>query len=498
MNQRPNILFIFSDDHAEQAISAYGHPIGKIARTPSIDRLAAEGVLFQNSFCANSICGPSRACVLTGTHSHVNGFVDNENCRFDGSQETFPKRLRAAGYQTALVGKWHLISNPTGFDHWEILPGQGNYYNPDFLLPGGRRERVPGHVTDITTDKAMSWLENKRDPSRPFLLMCQHKAPHRNWMAAPQHLELFRGTRFPEPSTLFDRWENRSALLQGNRMRISDDLTWVSDLKLPQVPNGKSKEAVNVELARMTPAQRARWDATVGVEGRELLQAVESGRLKGDSLVRAILQRYLADYLRCVRGVDDSVGRLLDYLDKSGLANNTIVVYASDQGFYLGEHGWYDKRWIFEESLRMPLLVRWPGHAKPGHRQAGLVQNIDYAPTFLEAAGVPVPERMQGKSLVPLLSGNAPRNWREAVYYRYTGEQTHSVAAHDGIRTGRHKLVRFTQSGEWNLFDLKEDPKELRSVHDNPAYGAVLGELTATYNRLRRTYGVPNDPIVAR
>lgn len=497
MKQRPNILFIFSDDHALQAISAYGGPLAKIAPTPSIDRLAKEGVLFQNSFCANSICGPSRACVLTGTHSHVNGFVDNENCRFDGSQDTFPKRLRASGYQTALVGKWHLVSDPTGFDHWEILPGQGNYYNPDFLLSGGRRQRVEGHVTDITTRKAIGWMETQRDPSRPFLLMCQHKAPHRNWMAAPEHLELFRGVRFPEPATLFDDWAGRSELLRTNRMRISDDLTWVSDLKMPSVPSGNPKEGPNVELARMTVRQRERWESTVGAEGRDFLSRVESGKLSGKDLVRAKLQRYLADYLRCVRGVDDSVGQLLDYLDRSGLAENTIVVYASDQGFYLGEHGWYDKRWIFEESLKMPLLIRWPGRTTAGRRQEALVQNIDYAPTFLEAAGLPVPERMQGKSLLGLLSGREPRGWRDAVYYRYTGERTHSVPAHDGIRTRRHKLVRFTQSGEWNLFDLRADPHELRSIHDEPAYRATLNSMKQIYEGLRRRYNVPNDPVVS-
>ncbi len=497
MNKRPNILFIFSDDHALQAISAYGGPLAKIAPTPSIDRLASEGVLFRNSFCANSICGPSRACVLTGTHSHVNGFVDNENCRFDGSQDTFPKRLQAAGYQTALVGKWHLISDPTGFDHWEVLPGQGNYYNPDFLLPGKRRQRVEGHVTDITTGKALDWLKTKRDPSRPFLLMCQHKAPHRNWMPAPQHLELFRGVRFPEPSTLFDDWSGRSELLRTNRMRVSDDLTWMSDLKLPSVPVGTSPEGANVELARMTSSQRSRWEATIGAEAKEFLRRVDSGAVSGKELVRAKLQRYLADYLRCVRGVDDSVGHLLDHLDSTGLADNTIVVYASDQGFYLGEHGWYDKRWIFEESLKMPLVVRWPGKTTPGRLQDALVQNIDYAPTFLEAAGLRIPERMQGRSLLPLLNGSEPRNWRDAVYYRYTGERTHSVPAHDGIRTRRHKLVRFTQTGEWNLFDLTIDRNEMRSVHDVPAYRATLGAMRETYQRLRSRYNVPNDPIVS-
>ncbi|MFM7321312.1 MAG: sulfatase [Armatimonadota bacterium] len=489
----PNILFIFSDDHAVQAISSYGGPLRNVAPTPGIDRIAREGALFRNSFCANSICGPSRANVLTGVHSHINGFVDNENSRFDGTQPTFPSLLRDAGYETAVVGKWHLISDPVGFDHWDILPGQGSYWNPDFLRSGGVREREKGHVTSITTRKAIDWLERRRDPNRPYLLLCQHKAPHRNWMPAPEHMELFKGVRFPQPTTLFDDWSGRSDLLRGNRMRVSEDLTWVSDLKAPRGPAGSDPRDRNGELDRMDATQRALWESTIGKEGREFLREVESGRLGPRDLIRAKWHRYLLDYLRCVRGVDDSVRTLLDWVDRSGTAEDTIVVYASDQGFYLGEHGWYDKRWIFEESLRMPLAIRWPRRIRPGSRPSELVQNIDYAPTFLEAAGVRVPDRMQGSSLIPLLDGKHPPNWREEIYYRYTGEQTHSVPAHDGIRTKRHKLVRFPKTGEWNLFDLESDPNELRSIHADPKAAGLLAQMQRRYQSTRQRYGVPPD-----
>ncbi len=491
--RQPNILFIFSDDHALQAISAYGHAIGKLAPTPSIDRLASQGAIFTRSFCANSICGPSRANVLTGVHSHVNGFVDNETSRFDSTQPTFPKMLSDAGYETALVGKWHLISEPVGFDHWEILPGQGSYYNPDFLLPGGRRERVGGHVTRATTQKAISWLEHRTDKSRPFLMMCQHKAPHRNWMPAPEHLALYGDVRFPAPATLHDDWTGRSALLKRNRMRVAEDLAWVSDLKAPRAPRGGDANDRNAELARMDSFQRARWEATIGREGKAFLDGVESGAWGQRRLVEEKWHRYLLDYLRCVRGVDESVGELIDWVDRSGQRDDTIIVYASDQGFYRGEHGGYDKRWICEECLKMPLLLRWPRCVPSGLQVQNLVQNIDYAPTFLEAAGVAIPERVQGRSLIPLLRGERPKAWREEIYYRYTGEQTHSVPAHDGIRTERFKLVRFWDTGEWNLFDLGKDPAEMRSIHSDPKAAGVLREMMRRYQAARNRYQVPTN-----
>jgi len=380
-----------------------------------------------------------------------------------------------------------------GFDHWRILPGQGSYYNPDFLGPQGTRERLSGHVTSITTNKAIEWLETRRDKTRPFLLMCQHKAPHRNWMPAPEDLDAFRGIRFPEPATLFDDWSGRSELLRTNRMRVSEDLTWVSDLKAPRAPLGGATPDRNGELDRMDTFQRARWERTIGEEGRAFLRLAESGKWDTRQLVREKWHRYLLDYLRCVRGVDRSVSRLLDWVDRSGQAEDTIVVYASDQGFYLGEHGWFDKRWMFEESLHMPLLVRWPRRITAGTRPTALVQNIDYAPTFLEAAGVPIPSRMQGRSLVRLLEGKSAPAWRREIYYRYTGEQTHSVPAHDGIRTERHKLVRFARTGEWNLFDLRRDPQEMRSVHEEPGSARVLRDLIARYDSIRRELRVPSE-----
>ena len=485
----PNILFIFSDDHALNAISAYGGPLAKLAPTPNIDRLAREGAIFGNSFCANSICGPSRACILTGKHSHVNGFVDNDNSTFDGAQWTFPKAFQKAGYQTAIIGKWHLISEPTGFDHWEILPGQGNYYNPDFLLPGGEKRRYPGHVTKITTNLAKEWLSQKRDASKPFVLMCQHKAPHRNWMAAPEHLGLFASTVFPEPRTLFDGYENRASTLKTQKMQIDADMTWTSDLKVMPNPLGDDKDRVG-ELSRMTSEQRAPWLAAYESENRALL--TRFGTMTERDKLRWKYQRYLKDYLRCVRGVDDSVGELLKYLDDTGLAKNTIVVYASDQGFYLGEHGWYDKRWMFEESLKMPLLVRWPGVVRPGSRPDALVQNIDYAATFLEMAGIPAPPDLQGKSFAGILrSPRSSRGFRDAIYYRYSGERTHNVAPHDGVRTDRYKLMFFPSTGEWNLFDLKIDPQEMRSVHAERKYARTLETMKRLYAKLRASYRAP-------
>ncbi len=487
---RPNLLFIFSDDHALNAISAYGGPLRHLAPTPNIDRLAREGAIFPSSFCANSICGPSRACILTGKHSHINGFVDNDTSTFDGAQWTFPKEFQKAGYQTALIGKWHLISDPTGFDHWEILPGQGNYYNPDFLQPGGGRRRYSGHVTALTTRLARAWLETGRDKNKPFVLMCQHKAPHRNWMAAREHLGLFEKTVFPEPATLFDDYAGRASTLKTQKMRIDADMTWTSDLKVLPNPLGDEADRIG-ELSRMTPEQRDPYLAAYESENRALLSRFST--LSEKEKLRWKYQRYLKDYLRCVRGVDESVGELLAYLEATGLAKNTIVVYASDQGFYLGEHGWFDKRWMFEESLKMPLLIRWPGVVRPGLRPEALVQNIDYASTFLEMAGLPSPPDLQGRSFVPILkTGRTPRGWREAIYYRYSGETTHAVAAHDGVRTDRYKLIYFPGTGEWNLFDLQRDPGELRSFHSDPRYARTLIRLKTLYTRLRAEYGAPD------
>ena len=343
---KPNILFILTDDHAVQSISAYGSRINK---TPHIDRIAEAGMTFDRCFCCNSICAPSRAAILTGKHSHMNGLMTNANT-FDGTQQTLPKLLKQADYQTALIGKWHLKSTPTGFDHWHILPGQGNYYNPDFISSEGK-QRYTGYVTDITTDLAIDWLDTQRDPSKPFLLMCQHKAPHRTWAPGPDHLTSYDDVDIPEPDTLFDDYANRSDLLKDNEMMIARHMMDEYDLK---ITGSREKDALgraykNPELARMTPEQRQQWDAAYNPKNEAFKQA----RLTGKDLVRWKYQRYIKDYLRCVASVDDNVGRLLDYLESHGLADNTIVIYSSDQGFYLGEHGWYDKRWMYEESFRM-------------------------------------------------------------------------------------------------------------------------------------------------
>ena len=490
----PNILFIFSDDHALQAIGAYG---SRINQTPGIDRLAHEGALFANSFCANSICGPSRACILTGKHSHLNGFLRNEN-RFDGAQPTFPKRLQAAGYQTVMLGKWHLESNPTGFDYWEILPGQGNYYNPDFIQMDGSRKRYDGYCTDIITEKTLDWLQHQRNPNQPFLLMSQHKAPHRNWTPAPRHFQLFDKTSIPEPDTLFDDYAGRTSLLQENEMSIRHHFYWGHDMKFHGdnlFPDHFLGGLANGEYNRMTAAQRQAWDTHYEPLNQRFIEQMRAGQLSDLDVVRWKHQRYLKDYLGCIAAVDEGVGQILDYLDTSGLATNTVVIYASDQGFYLGEHGWYDKRWMFEESLKMPFLIRWPGVIAPGTRSTALIQNIDYAPTFLELAGLEVPKEIQGRSLVPLLrnQGHAPPDWRDAIYYAYyENAAVHNVPIHDGVRTDRYKLMFFPRTSEWQLFDLEQDPQEMRSLHQDPAYARILGRAPETLSRsppiLRREF----------
>lgn len=491
---RPNIVFLFSDDHALQAISAYGDRFKDIAPTPNIDRLAKQGAIFERSYCANSICGPSRACILTGKHSHINGFLDNNNSSFDGSQPTFPKYLQKAGYQTAIIGKWHLVSKPTGFDHWEILPGQGHYYNPDFIEMDGTTKNFEGYCTDIITDKALDWLKNQRSKDKPFVLMCQHKAPHRNWVPAERHFNLFDGQEIPEPPTLFDDYANRSKALAKQEMSIAEDFNWSHDMLLPGKPTDPrfADKMQNQEYNRMDSSQKAAFDKAYAKENEAFMADLAAGKLDDNAVTRWKYQRYIKNYLRCVRALDENIGRMLDYLDESGLSENTIVIYSSDQGFYLGEHGWYDKRWIFEESLSMPFLIRWPGVVEPGTRSKALIQNIDYAPTFLEVADVPVPPEIQGRSLIPVLKndGQAPADWRKGIYYAYYGEETHHVAKHDGVRNDRYKLFFLPDTHEWQLFDLEKDPQELKSVQDNPEYSGVLADMKRLYQELRSQYKV--------
>jgi len=465
--RQPNILFIFSDDHAYQAISAYGDP-RQLNQTPNIDRLAREGMIFHRALVPNSICGPSRACVLTGKYSHMNGFYDNTRCRFDGSQQTMPKLLHKAGYQTAMVGKWHLVSDPTGFDYWEILPGQGIYYNPP-MIRMGEKVKKDGYVTDIITDLSLDWLK-KRDKSKPFLLMCQHKAPHREWSPNLKNLGWNQDRKFAEPETLFDDYSGRGKAEHSQDMTIAKTFTEL-DVKLRPPPG-------------MTESQLKTWNAYYEPRNEEFRKA----NLQGKDLVHWRYQRYMHDYLGTIASVDESVGRLLKYLDDEGLSDNTIVIYSSDQGFYLGEHGWFDKRWIFEESLRTPLIIRWPGVTRPGSVNRDLVSNLDFASTFLEAAHQPIPRDIQGCSLVPILQGRRPADWRNSFYYHYYEfPGVHQVRRHYGVVTDRYKLVHFYYSDVdyWELFDLQKDPHELRSVYDQPEYALTQKELHTELKRLR-------------
>ena len=473
----PNILFVFTDDHASHAISAYGSRINK---TPNIDRLAKEGTLFQNCFVTNSICAPSRAVILTGKHSHLNGVVDNRR-EFDGSQQTFPKLLQQAGYQTAMIGKWHLKTDPTGFDYWEVLIGQGPYYNPPMIRNGTKVDHE-GYTTHIITDLALDWLETKRDKSKPFLLMYQHKAPHRNWSPGPEYLSMYDDVEIPEPPTLFDDYETRGTAARTQEMTVANHFR-PSDLKLEPPSN-------------LTEQQLELWNAAYGPKN----EAFKEANLAGDDLVRWNYQRYIKDYLRSVAAVDDNLGRVLDYLDFNGLAENTVVVYTSDQGFYLGDHGWYDKRFMYEESLRMPLLVRWPEVVKAGAEEANLVQNLDFAPTFLEIAGASIPEDMQGESLVPLLRGQDPSDWRKSVYYHYyEWPAVHMVRRHYGVRTDRHKLMYYYNLDEWELYDLGTDQLETQNLYGNADYAGKVGELKIELARLRQLYQVPEvDPPAGR
>ncbi|MHC4261281.1 MAG: sulfatase family protein [Planctomycetota bacterium] len=428
--------------------------------------------------------------ILTGKHSHANGFMNNGN-RFDGDQQTFPKLLQRAGYRTAMLGKWHLGSDPQGFDHWEVLPGQGDYYNPVLLNAEGRRQ-VEGHCTDIVTDLAIDWLEQQKDSGAPFLLMAQHKAPHRTWMPAARHLELWADETLPEPPTLFDDYADNAPGIRRQEMTIAEHMYLLYDLFVTPPEGEEPQRGGSLDgsgwrnLERMTEAQRAAWDAHY--EPRN--DAFHAASLEGEELVRWKFQRYLKNYLRCVRGVDDSVGRIVDWLEDNGLADNTIVVYSSDQGFYLGDHGWYDKRWMYEESLSMPLIVRWPGGAAPGSVVDQLVQNLDYAPTFLELAGVDVPGDMQGRSLVPLLSGETPDDWRDAIYYHYYEyPSVHMVPRHVGIRTERWKLIHYYPFDEWELFDLESDPDENRNLYGDPEYATIASGLAVELGRLQERYG---------
>ncbi len=460
---RPNILFIMADDHAAHAMSCYG---SRINTTPNLDRIANGGMRFDNCFCTNSICTPSRATILTGTYNHING-VTTLSTHMDNRLQTVPKLLQEEGYQTAIFGKWHLGTGPdhcpTGFDDWAVLPGQGLYHNPDFIFKGpdgGTRRTVQGYVTDLITDMSLDWLK-QRDPDQPFFMMCHHKAPHRSWEPDEKHAHMYLNEDVPEPETLYDDYSNRAAAAQAAEMRVGVHMR-TEDLKVE----------INHELQE-------------------------------NDLRKWAYQRYIKDYLRVVASIDDNVGRLLDYLDEAGIADNTLVIYTSDQGFFLGDHGWYDKRFMYEESLRMPFIICFPREIAPGQANQDMIRNVDFAPTFLDVAGAVIPQEFQGRSFRPLLQGQTPADWEQMLYYRYWMHKAHhNVYAHYGIRTLDHKLIYYyadaldqagaideTYEPEWELFDLKQDPYELNNVYHDPAYADIINQLKVDLYRLQSELG---------
>ena len=490
VQDRPlNILYIMSDDYSYQTISAYND---SYIETPNIDRIARDGARFTNSFVANSISGPSRACLLTGKHSHKNGFTDNTQ-QFDGNQQTFPKLLQQAGYQTAVIGKWHLTSEPTGFDYWNILTGQGDYYNPNFI-DNGEKKQIQGYVTNITTDLALDWLENKRDKNKPFCLLLHHKAPHRTWMPDTCDLDLYDDVVYPVPETFYDQYDGRIAAAE-QEMSIMKDMDLIYDLKMADAENeihtaGLEQAGRNI-YKRMTPEQKAAWDKHYV----PVIQKFKEQKPEGKELAEWKYQRYMHDYMRVIHSVDRNVGRVLDYIEKNGLLDNTLIIYTSDQGFYMGEHGWFDKRFMYEESFRTPLLARLPGGMKGDIPE--MVQNIDHAATFLQLAGVEIPEDIQGESYLSLLKGEKPKDWRKSLYYHfyeYPGE--HAVKRHYGIRTERYKLIHFYHDIDaWELYDLQEDPSEMDNIYGDEKYADLVDSLKVELRKLQEQY---DDPIAQK
>ncbi len=478
--KKTNILFIMTDDHSYQTLSAYDK---RYIKTPNLDRIAKEGVLFVNSFVSNSICGPSRAVMLTGKHSHINKQRDNFT-RFDSTQVTFPKLLQKKGYQTGIIGKWHLKSEPSGFDYWDILIGQGDYYNSNFI-ENGVKKKSNGYVTDVITNKAINWLE-KRKKNEPFCLLVHHKAAHRVWMPNVKDLVGKTDSVYTIPDNFYDDYKGRKAASM-NKMSISKDLLYTYDLKMDDdsVPD-PYRRAFKYRFNRMNDEDKKKWHAYY----RPILKKLKAQGLTGKKLQEWKYQRYMNDYLKVIKSLDENVGRLLNYLDEQGLSENTLVVYTSDQGFYMGEHGWFDKRFMYEESLRTPLMMRLPNKIKKGVIEK-MVQNIDYAPTFLDFAGASIPKEIQGKSLKPLLEGeNVP--WRDAIYYHYYEfPNEHGVQMHYGIRTNRYKLIHFYKKiDEWELYDLKNDPSEMNNLIDNPNYQSIISDMKKKLNELEKQYNV--------
>lgn len=491
-SKRPNILFIMSDDHAYQAISAYSN---KLITTPNIDRIANEGMLFSNACVTNSICAPSRAVILTGKHSHINGKVDNY-FPFDTNNVTFPQILQANGYQTAMFGKLHFGNNPKGFDEFKILPDQGHYYNPDFITKKEGKKTFTGYVTDIITDMTLDWLKKERDDEKPFFLAYLHKAPHREWLPAERHYKEFTKRNFPEPSTLFDNYEGRGTASKTAEMNILTHMNWAGDSKIKPENMDKmglkeahayDKRFYQMTAGRMNAEQKASFDKVYDPINEEFMK--NYSKMSKEELMRWRYQRYMQDYLGCIASVDEGVGKVLDFLKESGLDENTIVVYTSDQGFYLGEHGWFDKRFIYDESFKTPLLIKWPNVIKAGSKNSQMVQNLDFAQTFLDAAGVKAPADMQGESLVPIFKGKG-QNFRDAAYYHYyeyPGQ--HTVKRHYGIVTEKYKLVHYYYDvDEWELYDRLNDKNEMKNVYNDPKYAKIKAELHKKLATLRVKY----------
>lgn len=478
---RPNIIFIMADDHAYQAISAYG---STLIQTPNIDRIGREGAILKNEFVTNSVCSPSRAVILTGKYSHINGLRDNGTF-FNGAQQTLPKILQANGYRTAIVGKWHLWSEPTGFDYWNVLPAQGHYYNPSFIKRG-KDTTYKGYVTDIITDLALQWIDSNK--SQPFFLMLHHKAPHRNFMPPLKYLHKFDEVTFPLPATFYDNYKKRPAL-QRQQITVAHDLDIRYDTKIPcdtcavTKINSWAPAEWQREIERLTWEERRVWDSVYQSEYEQFKRIHDSA-----SLVQFQFQRYMEDYLRCVLSVDDNVGRVLKYLDDNGLAENTIVIYTSDQGFYLGEHGLYDKRFMYNESFRSPMVIRYPAKITPKQQVEQFTLNLDIAPTLLDCAGLSIPADMQGASIKPLLEKGKVPNWRKEIYYHYY-ELSFGLTRHYGIYTGRYKLMHFYNPIDaWELYDLKKDKLEMNNLYDDPGYSKVVIELKERLRKLQQFY----------
>ncbi|QTD37659.1 sulfatase [Polaribacter batillariae] len=490
--KRPNILFMMSDDHAYQAISAYSN---KLIKTPNIDRIANEGILFTNACVTNSICAPSRATILTGKHSHINGKINNI-MPFDSTQVTFPQLFQEAGYTTAMFGKLHFGNNPKGIDDFMILPGQGHYINPDFISQKGDTT-ITGYVTDIITDLTLNWLDKKRDKEKPFMLMYLHKAPHRAWWPSPEKFKEFSQRTFPEPATLFDDYNNRGLAAKTAKMNIRDQMLSYDNKVFPEAieeigmtnNNARNKNYFKrADFSRLNPKQKSMYKPILDSITQDF--KMHWPTMSNQEKMSWQYQRYIQDYLACVSSVDDNVGRVLDYLDENGLAENTIVIYTSDQGFYLGEHGWFDKRFIYNESFKTPLLIRWPNQITAGTTNDEMVQNLDFAQTFLEAAQIKTPNDMQGESLMPLLKGNTLQWNRESVYYHYYEYPGgHSVKRHYGIVTKEYKLAHFYYDiDEWELYDRIKDPQEMTNVYNNPAYASIVAKLHKKLDKLRLKY----------